>query len=367
MKKNILHLIDTTGSGGAETVFIDLAVATSKSFNKTIAVIRDKGWLYEKLCENKIDTRIIDCKGSFNYNFLFTLVKLIKKEEITHIQSHLLGSNVYASMAGFITGVPVISTFHGVVDIDKKEKFKKLKLFLVKIGSKKVVSVSDNLYTVLLKHYSSMKRKTTIISNGIDASMFTNYNDELLFKNNNNIDDNKILIGSLGNIRPAKNYDLAIETISELKRQGLNLTYLIAGDCNNSLAKKLQEKVKLLRLEEDIIFLGFIDNVVEFLKSLDIFLMTSSTEGHPLALTQAMLAACPIVSTPSGVELILKNDENAVITRSHSSTELADTILNLEKKLDYKEKIRNNACSYAKEHYDINKTIEKYFKLYLDK
>ncbi len=143
--KTILHTIDTTGPGGAETVFIDLATRLPKEKYRSVVVIRGKGWVYDELCSRGISPILLDVKGSFNWRYLLGLRKIIKRERVDLIQSHLLGANVYCSLAGLLTGKPVIATFHGVVDIEENERLKGLKFAAINAGASSVIAVTDSL------------------------------------------------------------------------------------------------------------------------------------------------------------------------------------------------------------------------------
>ena len=67
------------------------------------------------------------------------------------VQSHLLGSNVYCAMAGLLTRTPVVTTFHGSVDIGERERFKWLKFAAINAGARCVVAVSEDLKDDILK------------------------------------------------------------------------------------------------------------------------------------------------------------------------------------------------------------------------
>ena len=121
--KTILHTIDTTGPGGAETIFIDLATRLSGNKYRSVVVIRGKGWVYDELCRRGVKPILLNAKGSFNLRYLFGLWRIVQSEGVDLIQSHLLGTNVYCSLVGLLTGKPVITTFHGAVDISEKERF----------------------------------------------------------------------------------------------------------------------------------------------------------------------------------------------------------------------------------------------------
>jgi glycosyltransferase involved in cell wall biosynthesis len=305
----ILHIIDTTGPGGAETVFTQLAAETQKRGFKTIALIRGKGWVQAELERLAIDVRVIDCKGSINFKFLFALISLIRKERVVLIQSHLLGSNVYANLAGLLCRLPVVSTFHGFVDLSRAERLAYFKFLIIKMGASKVIAVTEQLRLMLANMISFSKQQLVVISNGVDTDLFSP-------KDQRENLSTKIKIGCLGNVREAKNYPLAIRVVKKLITDGHIVELRIAGDCNNKLTEECIKLADDLGISEHIKFVGFITDAPAYLSSLDIFLLSSSSEGHPLALTQAMAMGKPIVATRCGIENIISDGETALIAEN---------------------------------------------------
>ncbi|AZR42803.1 glycosyltransferase family 4 protein [Marinobacter salarius] len=358
MALNILHVIDTTGPGGAETVFLDLAQETMRRGHKSIALIRGPGWVQDQLKKRGIAYEVCDCKGSLNVRFLVFLVSVIRRHGITHIQSHLLGSNVYTSLVGLLLRIPVVNTFHGHVDISKKERFRNIKLAIVRAGARHVVSVTDEL-----KH--SINRTTrgwshlnaAVIPNGIDVTKL----EKLPIKP---FDENsgRMVFGCLGNIRPAKNYSLAVEFIALLQRKGVDVELRVAGDDTKPEAQALKEYALTCGVGKKVQFLGFIDDVCAFLSDIDVFLMTSSSEGHPLALTQALAAGLPVISTRNGVEKIVPEEFMFLAhDQTPESLEVARTKLLITEDLN---KIRVKARVYVLNHYSLDSMFSRYFQLY---
>lgn len=358
----ILHVIDTTGPGGAETVFTQLADACNKNGYRSIAVIRGAGWVEDQLKKLNVEYHIIDCKGSFNLRFLWALVRLIRKEKIQTLQSHLLGSNVYCSLAGLLTRVMVVSTFHGHVDISPNERFRTAKFALVAAGSKVVVSVTEDLgYAIRAMGNKRLANKTQVIANGIDVNELG----KLPIQRLNVGSGSKVIFGSLGNIRPAKNYMLAVDFIYNLVSSGVDAELRLAGDDTKKLAQELREYIAEKKLIKQVKLFGFIDNVPEFFNGIDVFLMTSSSEGHPLALTQAMAAGKPILTTPSGVEEIVKNGETAFISKQHTAESLFSCFSEMQNVSASKlEVIVNQSRLLAQEKYSLSAMCQNYFELY---
>lgn len=361
--KNILHVIDTTGPGGAETVFTQLAKLSTELGYRSTALIRGAGWVKSELERYEIPHDVIDCKGSMNFRYLKALINIIKRDNIDVIHSHLLGSNVYCSIAGLITGKKVICTFHGQVDISEKESFKLLKLLSLSLGAAHIVTVTDKLREKVYSLPLIKRNKVTTIFNGIDTSAFRKVHSSKL-REELDIPDDSILIGSLGNIRPAKNYPLAIKTIAKLHEKGISVHYAIAGQFSDKQVAPLKELINEFELTKYIHLLGFTDSPSDFLSSLDIFFMSSSSEGHPLALTQAMANKLPIVSTKSGIEEILTDNVSGKIDSSNTPENLSNLLISLINQPSDAQFLANNAYEEATTKYSLTAMLNNYSKLY---
>ncbi|WP_320821914.1 glycosyltransferase family 4 protein [Reinekea sp.] len=361
-KPTILHVIDTTGPGGAETVFLQLADACNQHGYRSIAVIRAPGWVEDQLKKLQIEYHIIECKGSFNLRFLWSLVRLVYAENIQVIQSHLLGSNVYASVTGLLTLTRVISTFHGHVDISPSERYRAVKFRLVSLGSDSVVTVTRELLdTIRAMGNNRLTEKSVVISNGINLSKLM----KLPIRNMPVDRGSPVLFGMLGNIRTAKNYFLAIDFIKNLRDMGGNALLQIAGDDSKALALKVKQYVLDTGLNEFITFLGFIDDVPEFFSQTDVFLMTSSSEGQPLALTQALAAGVPVLTTPSGVEGVVVDGVTAFISSEHSVESLVSKF-RLLSGLDVSRRslVQLASKELARSRFGLEMMCDGYFELY---
>lgn len=357
----VLHVIDTTGPGGAETVFLALAEGCIKQGYRSVALIRGPGWVEQQLKMRAIPYYIRDCKGSLNLKFLFQMFSIIRKEKVTHIQSHLLGSNVYTSIMGLFTRLPVTATFHGHVDISPDERFRNAKLALIKMGARHVVSVTEDLKNTINRTTGSYCRlDPTVIPNGIDLSDLEKLPVHAMRKS-----DKPLILGCLGNVRPAKNYPLAIEFVRLLKSKGINVKLRIAGDDTKSGAIELKQKVKAFGLEEHVEFLGFTDDVPSFFESIDVFLMTSSSEGHPLALTQALAAAKPILSTRNGVERVVP-EHLMFLADQHTAASLFTALESLEQSAQSAEGSERlvEGRKYVNDYYSEDVMRQRYTNLY---
>lgn len=309
----ILHSIDTTGPGGAETVFVNLVKGLDVQKFKSFAVIRGPGWVCDTLRSHGVEPIFVQSKGGFNLGYLRDLVRLIREYRIDIIQSHLLGSNLYCCLAGMICRVPVISTFHGFVDTSDQERFMALKTRIINLGSRKIVFVSDGLRKQFLYSYGFSRKKSVTIYNGVDTEVFHPKRDTSI-REKLGLQKGNILIGAVGNIRPAKGYDLFLQAAKIVHDKHPECRFVVAGQGSGKLYDSLLQLRKELNLEEVFFFLGFQDDAPLFLNNLDIFCLPSTSEGFSIATIEAMACGLPVVATRSGgPEEILYDRKSGVL------------------------------------------------------
>jgi glycosyltransferase involved in cell wall biosynthesis len=363
-QKTILHVIDTTGPGGAETVFINLADKLRAKGFRSIALIRGKGWVYEELLRREIKTVILPCKGSFNFTFLRQLIALIRKEKVDIIQSHLLGSNIYCAMAGILTRRPVFATFHGAVDVAKQERFLKLKCLILNFGITKFIAVSKTLKEEIKASGLLKNRKTTVIYNGIDTQLYFRRNNTKLI-NHLSLNNDAILVGSLGNIRPAKAYDILIKTAAIAVQNNNNLHFIIAGHQKEPLMSELKKLMSQLNINENVHFIGFQSDSAEFLGQLDLFLLSSSSEGFSISTIEAMATNIPVIATRcGGPEEIITNNIDGYLVEVNSPEEINKTLCEHLSNKEAAKVIAAAGTLKVKQKFSEQTMLKEYTKIY---
>ncbi|NLD94791.1 MAG: glycosyltransferase family 4 protein [Fibrobacter sp.] len=329
--KTILHTIDTTGPGGAETIFLNLVEKLTIDGYKNIALIKGPGWVEEQLKKRGIEYYVLKPSGFLSINYYIQLFGFVRRHKVKLVQAHLLGSILSFSIVCFLCRLPLVATLHGQVDINPDERAIRIKQWIMAIGVNQLVAVSKNLAEYIQVRGLFKRKKIEIIYNGIETERYFRTNTKSLLKKLG-IADNALLIGSLGNVRPAKNYNLLIE-VAALLRSGMidrQIHFVIAGHKHPKLIESLNTLAKERNVSECVHFIGFYDNTPEFLSQLDIFLLCSSSEGFSIATIEAMAAGVPVIATKcGGPEEIVTHDVNGILVEINNPAVIADAIQRL--------------------------------------
>tara|TARA_B100002003_G_scaffold182027_1_gene170194 strand:+ start:13908 stop:15014 length:1107 start_codon:yes stop_codon:yes gene_type:complete len=361
--KTILHLIDTTGPGGAETVFINLLNELEGTDFRNVVVLRGEGWVADQVREVGIEPHFVDSKGSFNLGYIRALRRLLMDEDVDLIHAHLLGSNVYGALLALLARKPMIATFHGSVDVASRERFLRAKFSIIGWGASAIVCVSKGLQEQLSQRSPLPSRKLNLIFNGVDPERFseapaTGLREEL------GLPPEAKLVVSIGNIRPAKGYEYLVDAAVEMAARDPLKHFVVVGHQRASLFNELNERISRAWKTPNIHWLGFRQDVESILRQADIFLLPSSSEGFSISTVEAMMARVPIIATRSGgPEEILVDGITGILIPTKDSDAIAGAIEKLDDSV-LRERLTEKARADALQRFSLQIMLQEYKGLY---
>lgn len=359
----VLHLIDTTGPGGAETVFTSLLGELQNTEFRNVVVLRGEGWVADRVRSLGITPYIIDSKGSFNLGYISALRDLVKACEVTLIHAHLLGSNVYGALLALLCRKPMIATFHGAVDVATRERFLRAKFAIIGWGASSIVCVSQQLQRELAERSTLPTRKLEVIYNGVDPSQFSSDCPGGL-RAALGLPERTTLIVSVGNIRPAKGYRYLIDAAVTLAEKEPEIHFVVIGHQRKDVFDELKARIARAARQPNIHWLGFREDIADVLRQADVFLLPSVSEGFSIATVEAMLAGIPVIATRSGgPEEILEDNQTGYLVPVRDSGAIVRAIETL---LDPAERGRviTAARDRAQQRFSLHSMLGRYLDLY---
>ena len=364
--RTILHLINTTGPGGAETVLANLARALDHAKWRSLAVVLDHGWLETELTTAGVRTWTLTDRGiSALPRYALQLLRIASSNDVDLIHAHLLGPGYVASLLRVFTGIPVLVTIHGVPDF-RGERLLALKSQLLRRASR-VVFVSEPLRETFLSRQHIAPARTAVIPNGVDLSV---YSPERADSSSavRRTSSGTFVVGAIGNIRHAKAYDVLLHAAVRLKARYEGYRFVIVGDGTATpLGRELLHLRDALGLTAVVDFVGFRADVRPLLRTFDIYALTSRTEGFSISTLEAMAGGVPIVATRcGGPEQILEDDVTGRLVQNGSPEAIADAIDALRKDGDTRARLALAASRDVTARFSIDAQITAYERLYED-
>jgi len=364
MKKiNVLHILNTTDIGGVERVLLDTCkYADHKKFN-LIVVSFQKGALEDEFRKFKWVKKIdLNDSRHFTFKTLKILNKIVKKEKIDVIQTHLQKPELY----GFLLKLMNPKIKWAVKKVNTNDYRTKLfwriaNGFILKF-SNIVMCNSKGVDRFTRKYEFVSKKKIKIIYEGIDIKKI----DERLKKTNTKklmkqlkIKKDDKIIFSVGRLVFQKGYPYLIKIMKKLP----NYKLFIVG--SGPEEKKLQNMIKKLGLSKNVKLLGEKNNVIELLTTAKVFCLTSVMEGIPITLMETMYVGVPLVSTKvGGNRELVTHGYDGYLEKSKDIESIKKRIVELMNNKKIRNKFIMNSKKAILKKFSIQVTTKNYENVY---
>lgn len=214
--------------------------------------------------------------------------------------------------------------------------------------------------------------KLYLIPNGIDIDKFSppTEKEKHDLRNKFGLNHYRHVFIYVGIMRPRKGVSELIEAFKLAKMEVSNSCLILIGpadkdDESKEYYKILQEQVEKDGLKNNVLFIGEVENIEEWMKSSDIFLFASRREGLPNVLIEAAGTGLPVVAMkiPKVTDYIFdQNSESGIIV--DDMDKFSKAIVKLVSDRDYYNKVSRNARERALSCFSNKVVMEKYEKLY---
>lgn len=359
---NILFPIETSGPGGAEATMLNLAEAMTERGHRCVIAVPDVGWI-SSTAEAKGLTwaQYTRARNSTRHEAILGLRRLVARHDIELMHAHMLDVSVYAAVASATTRVPTISTIHGFADLKGGRPTKWAKFAVLRVLAHDVVFVSATLEQQIVREYPIIGPRARVIPNGIPVSPASGHERQL-----RNPHSPAFTFGALGNIRPAKGYDVLLDAADQVCQRYPDVRFLVAGEPDKAgLYESLLKKRADLGLEGRLDFLGHVADGSAFLQRIDCAVSSSITEGMPLSLIEAMAQSLPIVATRcGGVPELIESGVHGLLCEAGNAEELAATMSLIHDDAELRDRLGLAAARRAVSQFSLKAMGDCYEGLY---
>lgn len=358
-----LHVIDTGGPGGAETVYVSIASYCQQRSANVAALVPYEGWLACSLRSHGVEPVCLRSKGANPVRLAFQLAFLARKTGANLMVAHLLGSSVYAALVGLILKIPVVAIFHGETDLKGPGSFRAVKRWLLRRSHVTRVAVSDSVCESMVQ-WGICRDDIRIVRNGVDVGRFSAACAGSLHAILG-IDRDAQVVGAVGNIREAKSYEVLVEAASHVRAVMPNVHFVVVGSGARSDLDKLELHVEQLCLGDRFHFLGFRETSASIYRSFRVFASSAKTEGLPLSFLEAMACEVPIAATANdGAACLIGETGGGLLSPVGDPSGLALSILTLLRDPDLARRVGRRGRASVCANFSVDSVLAGYYSLF---
>ncbi len=319
MTIRVLHLIDTLDSGGAEHVAVNLANELALGdYQISLCATRRTGSL-QALLSSSVDFLCLNRKSRFDLPALLRLSKFVKKQQVQIIHAHSSSLFIAVLLKLLIPQTKVIWHDHFGASALQERSPILYKAFAR--HSDGIIAVNQSLVKWAENTLNINPKKVWYLPNFVQqqhAQPVANLPGEPGFR-----------LVCVANLRPEKDH-LTLIRAMKIVIESEPRAHLILVGANNipGIKEKIDSEILGLSLIKKITWMGQRDDVQNILASCTIGVLSSASEGLPLALLEYGVAGLPVVVTKVGeCAEVLDHGNTGTLVSPHSPQDLANGIL----------------------------------------
>lgn len=349
----ILHVDTERGWRGGEQQLLYLVKGLKEKGFKQAVSCR-VGEELEKRCREE-GIEVIPLKGNQTSDCL-RLGVVGKRFDIVH--AHSAKAHTISALSKKFHKKPIVYT-RRVDYTPKKNAVTRLKYRL----TDRVVAISEAVKEILEKELPFIRGKITVIPSAVDVKEVKR---ELNLKKVQEIKEKlggKPLIGTLAALTEQKDIPNFIAAAELILKELPSAKFVVFGE--GKLRKHLEKLIEKKGLKGKFVLYGFVRDVPNYTKALDLFVLPSKNEGLGSSLLIAMALKVPVVATQVGgtVEAV-KNGYTGILVPPENPKALSEGILRLLKDENLQEQLKENAFRLVLNKFSVSAMVDSYVELY---
>jgi L-malate glycosyltransferase len=360
----VLYVIWSLQAGGAERVVADLARKIDRRrFRPLVCCLNFKGQLAVPLEAEGIPVFALDKRPRLDLRVLLRLVRLMRRERVDVVHTHLWTSSFWGRLAAVLAGVPVRVVTEHNLDTWRRAPHWLADRCLARVTGH-FIFVSAAVMEFYRSRLSLAPSRYRVVLNAVERPPLENRPDPGAARARLGLAGARPVVGAVGRLEERKGHAFLLEALRRVGEAEPGVRGLIVGEGREK--ERLVELRDRLALGDRVRLVGYWPDLAEALAAIDVFVLPSLMEGHPLAVLEAMATARPIVATAVGGNAeAIEDGVNGLLVPPADPEALAAAILSLLRDPERAARLGRAARRTLEERFSLEASVQANEEVYV--
>jgi len=292
----------------------------------------------------------------------WTLFELFRRMRPEVVHSHHFSPLLNTVAAAKLAGVPrLVHTEHSREYLENRPDYCRALRWMSRLSDAFVV-VGNRMASYYRDEVRVAARRLRVIRNGIDVDRYHAVTNVAGVRRALGLPAG-LLVGTAGRFFPEKNYGTLLQAVAALVPSLPNVHLIMMGDGPERPA--LEAAAAELGVTDSVHFLGWRSDVADLLPLLDVFVLSSLSEGLPLVVLEAMACGVPVVTTPVGdLPEIVVEGRTGFLFPIGDADALAGIVRRLAAAGSQRRAVGCAARAWVAERYSMRQMVDAYARAY---
>jgi len=364
-KIRVAHVSASLHYGGKENGVVNLVNRLDPAiFENYIFTYVRGGALARRVDPERCRVVELGDKLGGDYRLYFKLAREFRRHRIHIAHTHSWATVMEGIVGARLARVPiVIHGEHGTMKTATKLHIQIQRLLWR--TADQMLSVSNVLRENLHRRFDFPRDKIRVVANGVDLARFTLASQGRDYKTRLGLPANALTFGAVGRVVPVKAYPIFLQAAKLVFNEIPHAHLVIVGD-----GPQLEELVRLAdeqQIANRVHFLGARKDVPEILRGLDVFVLSSESEGLSNTILEAMASDRPVIATAVGgnPELVV-DGETGLLVPPNDPPAMAAAILKLLRDPESRRQMGGRGRQRVEEKFSLDVMVRNYANVYLE-
>lgn len=364
---HVLHILRALRTGGLENVVVNLVNGLQRrpDVQCSLGCLIEEGEWMARVAPRGVWVGHLEQRGALRT--LSGLSRFIRANRVQLIHSHNSQAHLFGVAASLLTGVPLVHTKHGQNWPDdprwvwKSRQASRL--------SRKIVAVSKDIERIVTDIEKVPREKVVTILNGIDVGRpdsgrrTADSDARLPTRLRLGIPAEAFVLGTVGRLAWEKDYELLVRAFSLFLARHPDGFLVIVGD--GPYRGRIEAAVQAAGVRDRCLLAGKRDDVRSWLAAMDVFCLSSLTEGTSITLLEACAEGLPAVVTRVGGNAeIVRDGICGLVVPPGDERALATAVLSLREDAALRQRMGAAARARVADEYSLDRMVQAYVAVY---
>ena len=361
----LLHVVNSLNPGGAERLAVQMSQAFAGEFEVSVVCLDEPGLWAGGLRRQGIPVYCLYRQSGLDISVAFKLAQYCRRHQVDIIHAHQCTPWFYAGLSRLVCSPPRLlfeehGRFFPEVMNRKRVFFNKT---VIRRLTHRFVAVSEDVRNRLVEYEGLLYNQIEVVYNGVapDPPLDSTERDPL--RQSFGIGPDDFLVGTAGRFDSIKNLPMLLKSIAEAREKNVSIRGLLVG--NGPAFEQVGKLRDNLGLSEVIVMPGHRDDARQLIQCMDLFVLSSFSEGTSVALLEAIAAGVPVaVTAVGGNPEVVVGGHTGWVVGSDSVQDLKGAIFEAA---SHRQKARQFAEAGGRrfnEKFTIQKMLQSYRRIY---
>ena len=357
MAFTILHTESSKGWGGQENRTLKESIGLKKMGARVIIACQPDSKLAKVGAENGIEIRTVRMESSISPSAIFSLLKIIKQENVNIVCTHSGKDSMLGAIAGRLSSKKpkIVRTRHLALSITSKITYS--------IFPHKVVTVSEYVGKYLIEEKGIAAGKVFSIPTGVDLEVFNPDVVKAVSREELGISPDAVIVGTIAILRRKKGHHTLLDAIPSVLKEFPDTVFLFVGD--GPQKENIEKKISEFGIAENVKLLGLRKDIPEILKTTDLFVLPTLQEALGTSFLEAMAMKKPVIGTNvGGVPEVVNNGIAGLLVEPEKPVVLAEAVIALLKDKEKMRRMGEEGRRIVEKKYSVDVMAKRLYEFY---